>query len=79
MWSRRVCWPEKIRLRPASCAALLKLVNERVTPGSAGEVSEKCWSSRLRERAREPDAEQGKRELDGQRLDRGDRDGGRAA
>jgi hypothetical protein len=30
-----------MRLSPASSAAALKLVNERVTPGSAGEVTEK--------------------------------------
>src|SRR6476619_3148773 len=43
--SSRVCWPEKIRLRPASCAATVKLVNERVTPGRAVEVTENDWWS----------------------------------
>src|SRR5689334_2568828 len=34
-----------MRLRPASCVAALKLSNERVTPGSTGDVSENDWSS----------------------------------
>src|SRR5262245_29754483 len=34
-----------MRLRPASRAAAEKLVNERVTPGNAGDVSEKDCSS----------------------------------
>src|SRR5262245_23241096 len=34
-----------MRLSPASCAAPLKLVNERVTPGVAGEVTAKLCAS----------------------------------
>jgi hypothetical protein len=34
-----------MRLNPASPTAALKLVNERVTPGSAVDVIEKRWLS----------------------------------
>src|ERR1700761_6455519 len=38
-----------MRLRPASSAAALKLSNERVTPGSVGEVTEnESWSPKKR-------------------------------